>query len=175
MTLARTKRGVGVPPALIKYLRGRDARARSICARLLVLAALSCACVNAESTTTTSPIRFRTVDILIDPHGQKLAAYQIEFTGESDRVKLVGVEGGEHPAFREPPYYDPKALAHNRVILAALNAGDDLPSSKTRVARLHLEITGDESPNLSSKLIVAASPDGAKIPADVSVSEGAKR
>jgi hypothetical protein len=125
-----------------------------------------------SAAPTTTPVRFRTIDIFIDPHGQKLAAYQMEFTGESDTVKLVGVEGGEHAAFNQPPYYDPKALMQNRVILAALNAGDDLPNKRTRVARLHVQMTADH-PEMSVKLIVAANFDGTKIPADVSMSEGA--
>lgn len=140
---------------------------------LIVCATLPLISAGPESSTATSPVRFRSVDIFIDPHGHKLAAYQIEFTGESDQVKLVGVEGGDHPAFKDPPYYDPKALAHNRVILAALNAGDDLPSTRTRVARLHLEISG-EHPDFTSKLIVAARSDGSHIPADVNISEGEK-
>jgi len=140
---------------------------------LVVCAAMALIGADRESSTATAPAHFRSVDIFIDPHGVKLAAYQIEFTGESDQVKLVGVEGGEHPAFREPPYYDLKALAHNRVILAALNAGDDLPGAKTRVARLHLEISG-EHPDFTSKLIVAARSDGSHVPADVTVSEGEK-
>jgi len=86
-------------------------------------------------------------------------------------VKLVGIEGGEHAAFRDPPYYDPKAMMHERVILAALNAGDDLPKSRTRVARLHLEIDADH-PDFATHLIVAAAPDGSHIAAEVSVSEG---
>jgi hypothetical protein len=131
--------------------------------------------ISADGATSplSAPTRFRSVDVFVDPHGQKLAAYQIEFTGESDQVKLVGIEGGEHPAFKEPPYYDPKALAHNRVILAALNAADDLPSTKTLVARLHLEISGDH-PDFATKLIVAATSDGSHIQVDVNVSEGAK-
>jgi hypothetical protein len=59
------------------------------------------------------------------------------------------------------------------VILAALNAGDDLPKAKTRVARLHLQIEG-RSPKWSARMIVAASHDEKKILATVQLSEGAK-
>ena len=114
--------------------------------------------------------RFANVDILVDPHGTSLAAYQLEFVADPKRVTLVGIEGGEHAAFVQPPYYDPKALAGNRVILAALNTGKDLPSGKTRVARLHLRIIGNDAPALSAKLVVAASSNDKTIPADVSVS-----
>jgi hypothetical protein len=113
------------------------------------------------------------VDILVDPHGQSLAAYQLEFLADPSRVTLVGIEGGTHPAFKDPPYYDPMALSSNRVILAALNTAADVPNDKTRVARLHLRILGTDKPTMTSKLIVAASSNERRIQADVTVSEGA--
>ncbi|GMU20261.1 MAG: hypothetical protein AMXMBFR13_03590 [Phycisphaerae bacterium] len=89
----------------------------------------------------------------------------------SPGVKIVGVEGGEHTAFREPPYYDPAALSRNRIIIAAFNTGRDLPRGKTRVARLHLAITGPE-PEYTAKLDIAASAEGAAIPATISEEPG---
>lgn len=103
--------------------------------------------------------RFEAVDILLDPGGTPLAAYQIEFVADPGRVKLVGIEGGDHPAFREPPYYDPAALSRSRVILAALSTASDLPKDKTRVARLHLQVEGVGPPEYAAKLVVAASAD----------------
>jgi len=140
-----------------------------------------------STTTSTKPfaseVRFQTVDVALDPKGQPLAAYQLEFVADPSarsgqaaaRVKLVGVEGGDHAAFREPPYYDPAALSRHRVILAAFSTSADLPKSATRVARLHVQISGDGQPEWSAKLIVASS-DKTSIPADVRVSaaEGAK-
>src|SRR6185295_19470553 len=90
------------------------------------------------STVTTMPAHFRTVPVLVDPHGKQLGAYQIEIASDPARVTLVGVEGGEHPAFNAAPYYDPTALNHNRVIVAAFSTSSDLPSTKTRVATLHV-------------------------------------
>jgi hypothetical protein len=124
-------------------------------------------------TTRPTQVRFTNVDIVVDPRGTPLAAYQVEFLADSNRVTLVGIEGGQHAAFKQPPYYDPKALAGNHVILAALNTGKDLPKDKTRVARLHLRVIGAEQPKMSAKLIVAASSNEKTIQADVSVSEGA--
>jgi hypothetical protein len=89
-------------------------------------------------------------------------------------VKLVGVEGGDAPAFRNPPYYDPAALNHRRVILAALTTASDVPHAPFRAARLHLQVTGSSDPQLTAKLIVAASPAEQTIPANVSLNEGAK-
>ena len=131
-----------------------------------------------STTTSTTPfaseVRFQTVDVTLDPKGQPLAAYQLEFVADANRVKLVGVEGGDHAAFREPPYYDPAALSQNRVVVAAFSTSADLPKTVTRVARLHVQISGDGQPQWSAKLIVASSDKSDSIPADVKVSEGAK-
>jgi hypothetical protein len=127
-----------------------------------------------QAAPTTAAVHFQSVDINIDPKGQSLAAYQLEFIADAGRVKLVGVEGGDHAAFREPPYYDPAALTQHRVVLAAFNTSADLPKAPTRVARLHLQISGASNPDWSAKLIVASSDKSDSIPATVSVSEGAK-
>jgi hypothetical protein len=141
-------------------------------ALLLVLVSFTSA--QTRSTAPVAAYRFTNVDVMVDPRGAALAAYQLEFVADPARVTLVGIEGGQHIAFKQPPYYDPKALKEgNRVILAALNAGDDLPKDKTRVARLHLRITGDSRPEMSARLIVAASSNEKTIPADVTVTEGA--
>ncbi len=130
----------------------------------------------ADAPATNAVTHFEAVDILIDPGGTPLAAYQIEFVAAAARVKLVGVEGGDHAAFREPPYYDPAALSRHRVILAAFSTSADLPKSVMRIARLHVQISGDGQPEWSAKLIVASSATSDSIPADVrlSAAEGAK-
>lgn len=128
-------------------------------------------------STSTSPAttRFQSVDVMLDPKGEALAAYQLEFIADASRVKLVGVEGGDHAAFATPPYYDPAALSKHRVILAAFSTSSDLPKTSTRVARLHVQITGDAKPDWSAKLIVASSIKSDSIPARASLSaEGAK-
>jgi hypothetical protein len=166
-----------------------NARAKfSLIFTSVLLLALAACDLAAGQAFTTSPApehpapdatssHFTAVDIFLDPKGSRLAAYQLEFLADPARVKLVGVEGGENAAFKEPPYYDPAALSHSRIILAALNpaAAGHLPAGRSRVARLHLEITGNASaprPEFSAKLIVAASPDEKPIPsAAVSVAE----
>lgn len=125
--------------------------------------------------TSQDAVRFSSVELVIDPHGQPLAAYQLEFVADPKRVTLVGIEGGEHPAFANPPYYDPKALSQSRVVLAGLNTGSDLPRARTRVATLHLQVVGADEPNYSAKIQVAGSPAGHPIAADVSISRGAMR
>ena len=129
-------------------------------------------CVLFQQTITLAEeakanIRFEAVEVYVDSGAKPLAAFQLEFRVEAGDAKIVGVEGGSHAAFREPPFYDPKALQQERVILAAFNTAkaDQLPKNKTRVATIHLRISGRTEPEFSVKLKTAASVDGKKIPA----------
>ena len=132
--------------------------------------------LNAQQPDTNNPtVRFRAVDIFVDAQDQPLAVYQLEFsvTNANAGAKIVGIEGGEHPAFAEPPFYDPKAMQQERVIIAAFstNAVSQLPSGKTRVATIHLQTRGAAEPELLLKLRVAADANGNKIPAEASAEE----
>lgn len=120
-------------------------------------------------------VRFEAVDVFVDSAEQPLAAYQFEFAAETGEVKIVGIEGGEHAAFREPPYYDPAALAQHRAIIAAFHTGADLPTGKTRVARIHVQVTGAAEPGYVAELQVAASADGKEIPATLTLARGETR
>ena len=127
--------------------------------------------VDPDETLPTG-VRFAYADMYVDADDQPLAAYQVELKiGEGD-ARIVGIEGGDHPAFRDPPYYDPKALMQARVILAALSTGEDLPTGRTRVARVHLRVAGDSEPVYAAELHTAASATGAEIAARVSVQKG---
>jgi hypothetical protein len=117
--------------------------------------------------------RFTHVDLYLDPKGQPLAAWQLEFAAEVGKVSLVGVEAGEHPAYSaKPPYYDPAALAGNRIILADFTLDPNPPNQKTRIARLMLEIRGDTSPQYATKLITAATAEGKRITAELTIVQG---
>jgi hypothetical protein len=109
--------------------------------------------------------RFIPVDILIDPHGEPLAAYQLELIDKNESIRIVGVEGGENPAFATPPYYDPKALAHHKIIVAAFSTAKDLPTAKSRVTTLHVLQKGTTSPDLHLRLTAAATPARERIDA----------
>jgi hypothetical protein len=119
------------------------------------------------------PSRFSAVDIYVDSKNAPLAAYQIEFCATNGVAKIVGIEGGDSPAFHEPPFYDTKAIQHERVIIAAFNtaSADKLPSGKTRIATVHLQIIGDVSPQFQLNLQVAANSDGNRISAGASFEE----
>ena len=119
----------------------------------------------ASQPATIASVRFAAVDVFVDSGSKPLAAYQLELTATKGEVKIVGIEGGEHAAFRTPPYYDPAAMMHDRVILAAFNTGTSLPSGKGRVARIHVQISGEVAPQYESRLVLAASSDGRRIAA----------
>jgi hypothetical protein len=129
----------------------------------------------AADPTNTTAVRFGHADVYLDSGTQPLAAYQCEIRATAGDVTLVGIEGGEHAAFKQPPYYDAKALGQRRIILGAFNTGTDLPRGRTRVARLMVRIAGPVAPTYDAKLQVAASPDGKPIAAKISVSEGAEQ
>ena len=112
-------------------------------------------------------VRFEFIDVYIDSGDVPLAAYQFELTDAAESVKIVGIEGGEHQAFTAPPYYDPKALKNNRVIIAALSTADDLPTGKTRVATVHVQVEVDVKPEISINLEAAGDVQGNEINAEV--------
>src|SRR5437870_361679 len=119
----------------------------------------------AQPAGTNRSVRFQAVDVFIDSKETPLAAYQLEFSVKNGDAKVVGVEGGEHSAFKDAPFYDPKAIQHERVIIAAFNttSADKLPKGKTRVATIHLQITGEQNPEYFVKLETAATLEGRKI------------
>ena len=105
--------------------------------------------------------RFLAVDVFVDSGAAPLAAWQVELVDVSGHARVVGVEGGEHPAFLEAPYYDPAALQSGRIIVAALHVGADLPVGRTRVARVHL--VTDAEPSLAVVPMAAATVGGESI------------
>lgn len=116
--------------------------------------------------------RFTYVDVYIDSGRSPLAAYQFELTADRGKITIVGVEGGEHTAFTEPPYYDTAALQNDRIIIAAFDTGDELPSGRSRVARIHLMVSTDTPPAYRVELTAAADLDGRRIDAKITLEEG---
>ncbi|MFZ4575190.1 MAG: hypothetical protein ACOYN0_12380 [Phycisphaerales bacterium] len=82
---------------------------------------------------------FAACDIIIDCGERSLGAYQIELTADRPGAKVVGVEGGDHPEFKNAPYYDPAALSGGRIVVGALSLADakSLPTGEFRAARVH--------------------------------------
>lgn len=120
------------------------------------------------------PVFFLPVDVMIDSRDVPLAAWQVEVWAPDAEIKLVGLEGGEHPAFHEPPYRDPVAEErhHERIIVAAFSTSDDLPTGRTRVARLHLHVVGAAQPAVQVRLDCAATEDGSRVAATATLATG---
>ena len=114
-------------------------------------------------------VRFEAIDVFVDSGDQTLAAWQLELSSMAGDARIVGIEGGEHPAYATPPYYDPKAMKSNRVIIGAFSQNESLPSGRCRVARIHVQLTGPGSRLWKSELTTSATAGGEKIPASVSI------
>jgi len=150
-------------------------RLSRLCAFLalaLVWFAHSCAAF-AESAATNATACFRAVDIFVDSKDKPLAAYQLEFTATNGNARIVGIEGGGHPALAQPPFYDPKAMQHERVIIAtfSMEAAEKLPTGRIRVATIHIQTRGATELALETRLQTAAGADGRKIAAEASSEE----
>ena len=118
-------------------------------------------------------VRFAPLHIYIDSGNKNLAAYQFELKAVAGQIKIVGVEGGRHEAFKEAPYYDKAALyVNDRIIIAAFSTGSNLPKGRTQIATIHLQIIGDAEPQYELKLIVAADADAKEIPAEITFEKG---
>ena len=63
-----------------------------------------------DSGNNKEKVSFRAVDIFVKSKGQPLAAYQVQVAFLGLKTKISGIEGGSHPAFKNPPLYDPKAM-----------------------------------------------------------------
>jgi hypothetical protein len=119
---------------------------------------------------TSAQAQFQAIDIFVDSK-EPLAAYQLEFSaGKKKQLRIVGIEGGEHSAFTNAPYYDPKAMQRERVVLGAFSTAKDLPKGRTRVATIHVQVV-DNAVEYRLKLHTAANAEGQEISVHTSFRE----
>lgn len=117
--------------------------------------------------------RFVAVDVYLDS-AAPVAAWQFEFGSRSGTMKVVGVENGESAAFERTPYYDRDAVRRGRtekIIVAdfSLADADRLPSGRTRIATLHLMLSGTDARAFELELVTAVSHDGRPVDASLSL------
>lgn len=131
----------------------------------------------AQDIAADGAIRFEAVDVFLDSGTTPLAAYQFELTALGGDMKIVGIEGGEHAAFSDPPSYDRKAVEagqSDRIIIADFASSDvkadALPTGRTRVATIHVQIRGDVEFNFERQ--AAADAQGNKIKPTLTFQKG---
>ena len=136
-------------------------------------AGVAVASVQDDSASTPAPdtVRFGMAAVWIDAGEHRLAAWQLECSANTSAVKIVGIEGGDHPQFRAPPYYDPAAMRQERVILAAFSTAQAhaLPAGRTRVATIHFQQTGNPTPEFSVSNVIAADDRGQRLDVHVTI------
>lgn len=118
-------------------------------------------------------VRFAAVDIYLDS-AEPVAAWQFELADRSGTMKVVGVEQGESAAFERVPYYDREAVrrgAADRIIVAdySLADADELPQGRSRIATIHLMLSGDKNADFNLQLVTATTYDGEAMDARISL------
>ena len=118
-------------------------------------------------------VRFETVAVYIDSAGP-LAAWQFELSERNGSMTVVGVENGDSAAFGDAPYYDLGAVSRgsaDRIIVADFSLADepDLPTGSTRVATVHVQLSGRADPDYQLRLIAAGDADGRPMQATISL------
>jgi hypothetical protein len=116
---------------------------------------------------------FAVFDIFLDTKGEPLAAYQLKVSDKNAAVKIISVEGGEHLSFAAAPKFDPKAIQRDVIKLAAisLDGSEKLPTSRVRIASLHVEVGLGLTPDWSAIVERAGRVGGEKIDATISISK----
>ena len=143
----------------------------------VILAALllgSLTWAQAHPTPDPAAPRFAAIDVFVETGDVALAAYQLDLRAVTGDVRIVGIEGGEHAEFADPPYYDPAAMQGDRVIIAAFSteAADLLPTGRTRIATIHVRIAGRAEPEYEARLDVSATVGGDPLAAEVILETG---
>lgn len=115
--------------------------------------------------------RFAAIDIYLEA-SEPLAAWQFELRESSGLMRVVGVENGDSGAFRDAPYYDLAAVNEgmaDRIIVAdySTNPAAELPTGRSRVATVHVQLEGPTEPDYVLNLMTAGGADGAPIRASI--------
>lgn len=132
----------------------------------------ACFCLLAMQASAADDIRFASVDVYLDGD-EPVAAWQFELSDNGGSMKVVGVENGDSAAYRRVPYYDREAVrlgTADRITVADYSVADasELPSGRTRIATVHVMLSGSGAPDFVIKLITVVRADGTAIDATLS-------
>ncbi len=124
----------------------------------------------AAAARPAADVRFAAVDVFVDSPAP-LAAWQFELSEATGAMAVVGVENGASEAFTDTPHYDLDAVARDRadrIVVADYSLADRnaLPTGRTRVATVHVRLTGSGTPEFALQLIAAGDAEGQPIAAD---------
>jgi len=136
------------------------------CGLLALLGALLLPAATTAPAPTAAPGGFAAYDVFVDAGTHHLGAFQFAWQVPLGMASIVGVEGGDG-VFQPAPYYDPAALQQHRIVVAGFSLADALPTGRTRVARLHLHLTGDGEPQCTAELRACADGAGTDLPANL--------
>ena len=137
--------------------------------RILVCVGLFAATLPVLPQIDGSEFHFTALDVYLEA-GEPLAAWQFELRESSGRMRVVGVENGDSTAFRDAPYYDLAAVNDgmaDHIIVAdySMNPAAELPTGRSRVATVHIQLEGLAEPDYELSLMAAGGADGAPIQA----------
>jgi len=150
-----------------------NAIATAVIATGLLAAGLVLIGLVAAAPAAAQQVRFATVDVYLDTNAP-LAAWQFELTEANGLMTVVGVENGQSQAFGDAPYYDLEAVSRggaDRIVVAdfSLAGESSLPRGTTRIATVHVELTGSAEPDYRVRLIAAGDAAGRAIEAAISL------
>jgi hypothetical protein len=135
----------------------------------LAILASSLALTAAFAQPAPEAVRFQAIDVYVES-AEPLAAWQFELTETTGAMTVVGVENGDSAAYRDAPYFDLDAVREDRadrIVVAdfSLAGVGELPVGRTRIATVHVRLSGGQAPDFNLQLIAAGDIDGHAIPA----------
>ncbi len=125
----------------------------------------------AWSSAEETKVRFAALDVHLES-AEPVAAWQFELSEAGGRMRVVGVENGDSPAFARAPYYDREAVSDgraDRIIVAdfTLRPGSELPMGRVRIATVHVRLTGAGEPDYVLRLVTAGNAEGEPVSAAI--------
>ena len=139
--------------------------------RILLCVGLLAATLPVLPQSDGTDFRFAALDIYFEA-AEPLAAWQFELRESSGRMRVVGVENGDSAAFRDAPYFDLATVNDgmaDHIIVAdySMNPTADLPTGRSRVATVHIQLEGLAEPEYVLSLMAAGGADGEPIQASI--------
>ena len=139
--------------------------------RILLCAGLLSAALAVIAQSVETNIRFAALDIYLET-AEPLAAWQFELRESSGRMRVAGVENGDSTAFGGTPYYDLAAVRDGRadhIVVAdySTSPAAELPTGRSRIATVHIQLEGHTDPDFVLSLIAAGGANGEPIQASI--------